>query len=380
MEDFKQLVSEFWVIKKNNREKYFKMKAIQPQIRKFVTEQLGWKIIANEHLIKIEKVPAYAEPYMGIKFFEEKMDYCIFCAVLIYLEDMSEGEQFLLSELISFIEMYLVEHIEVDWTKFVHRKSLVRVLKYCENISLVDVYEGSNDDVSNNINTEVLYENTGFSRYFATNFSFDISNFKNYKDFEEKEEVLDSNRGYIRINRVYRRLVTTPVVYSLGLEDFDYAYIKNQRPWLQKNIYDYFGGELHIHKNGAFLLMNEENSFGTMHPKDNMISDVVTLLCSRVCEYIKKEWLVVETNDTIKVDHKFISENVEICKSEFSEAWSKEYREMSVEKLTNTVISYMSDFMMIKKDEGKIIIMPSIAKIIGVYPKDFNIKKEQQSK
>lgn len=53
---------------------------------------------------------------------------------------------------------------------------------------------------------------------------------------------------------------------------------------------------------------------------------------------------------------------------------------MSVEKLTNTVISYMSDFMMIKKDEGKIIIMPSIAKIIGVYPKDFNIKKEQQSK
>ena len=50
------------------------------------------------------KIPAHAEAFMGIEEFTDLKDYCILCVLLMYLEDKAEGEQFLLSELIDYVE------------------------------------------------------------------------------------------------------------------------------------------------------------------------------------------------------------------------------------------------------------------------------------
>ena len=134
MNEVRTLLEKFWICKDTDKETYYKIKRDIPNFQKFIREQLGWKLIHTENLQKLEKRPAHAEPFMGIEEFAEIRDYCIFCVVLMYLEDKEEREPFLLSELISYVETQLKEYMTIDWTSFTQRKSLVRVLQYMEKL------------------------------------------------------------------------------------------------------------------------------------------------------------------------------------------------------------------------------------------------------
>ena len=176
------LLNNYWIVKETDKENYYAVKheINDKNTKRFIQEMLGWKIIHSEHVIKLEKIPSHAEPFMGIQEFTEIRDYCLLCAVLLYLEDKEENNQFLLSDLIRYIETVISKYIEVDWTSFSQRKSLVRVLQYVENKGLLKTYEGDSSVYSREQSSEVLYENTGLSRYFATNFPMDITNTKHW--------------------------------------------------------------------------------------------------------------------------------------------------------------------------------------------------------
>ncbi len=147
MEAVRALIENCWIDKKKNKELYVKVRRELTKCQKFFREQLGWTVINNEQILKVEKIPARAEGYMGITDFTESRDYCLFCAVLIFLEDKEEQEQFLLSELVDMLELQLKDVMDVDWTSFTQRKSLVRVVQFCENMRLLEAYEGSSDSV-----------------------------------------------------------------------------------------------------------------------------------------------------------------------------------------------------------------------------------------
>ena len=161
MNEVRTLFENFWICKDSDKETFYKVKRDIPNFQKFVREQLGWKLIHTENLLKLEKRPAHAEPFMGISEFTEIRDYCILCAVLMYLEDKEEQEQFLLSELIDYVETQLKSVMAIDWTSFSQRKSLVRVLQYMERLQMLRVYEGKSEAFSQEAGQEVLYENTG---------------------------------------------------------------------------------------------------------------------------------------------------------------------------------------------------------------------------
>ena len=69
------------------------------------------------------------------------------------------------------------------------------------------------------------------------------------------------------INRIYRNLLTTPAVYWEESKDADSIYIRNQRPALESNLKKCLLGNLHIHKNSAFLGFDDEGLLGEIHPK-----------------------------------------------------------------------------------------------------------------
>ena len=100
MKEIRLLLENFWIDKNKNREDYFLARKKENELRKFFAEKPGWKIISNEKIIKVEKIPAKAESFMGIERFQEKLDYCILCGLLIFLEEKEDGEQFLLHEII----------------------------------------------------------------------------------------------------------------------------------------------------------------------------------------------------------------------------------------------------------------------------------------
>ncbi len=377
MEAVKALIENCWIDKKKDKELYTRVRRELPKCQKFFREQLGWAIINNEQILKAEKIPAHAEGFMGITDFTESRDYCLFCAVLAFLEDKEEQEQFLLSELVDMLELQLKGVLDVDWTSFTQRKSLVRVLQFCENMRLLEAYEGNRDTVSSSIRQEILYENTGLSRYMAVNFAYSIADFQSWQDFERcQTEESEADRGHYRINRVYRQLVSIPAIYWSQADDLDSIYLKNQRQWIQKNLSEYLGGQLHIHKNVAFLVMNEEDSFGERHPREAMLPELVLLLCRLIREKAETGAWQKRRDECIVVSKKEFQAELYHCRDRYRQAWSKEYREMEDTKLLTAVISYMKSWIMIDEHDEEIVIYPSAGKIIGDYPADFQTKEK----
>lgn len=373
MEAVRILMENYWIRKAKDKELYGKTKRALGKSRRFFTEQLGWNLIDNERILKLEKLPAHAESYMGITDFAEIQDYCIFCALLIFLEDKEDGEQFLLSELTAMVEAQLQDVMEIDWTMFRQRKSLVRVLKFAEAMGFLDVYDGSSESVSGGIDHEVLYENTGLSRYFATNFGYSISDFSGYRDFEEVPvKELDADRGRFRINRVYRQLAAAPALYWESSEDPDSLYLKNQRQWIGKYLDENLGGSLHVHKNAAFFVLDETDHFGEVHPREAAVSEVTLNLCARIRELADAGKLVRENGDCIRISEGEFGEVLAGCQKQYRAAWSKEFREMPFEKLKETILDYMESWMLLSREDDKTIVLrPGAAKITGVYPKEF---------
>ena len=347
--------------------------------QKFFREQLGWTVLNNEQILKVEKIPAHAESYMGITDFMESRDYCLFCAVLAFLEDKEEQEQFLLSELVDMLELQLKDVMDVDWTSFTQRKSLVRVLQFCENMRLLEAYEESSDNIVSSIGKEILYENTGLSRYMAVNFAYSIADFQSWEDFEmQQNEEREADRGHYRINRVYRQMAAAPALYWSQSDDPDSIYLKNQRQWIQKNFSEYLGGQLHIHKNAAFLIMDEEDSFGERHPREAMLPELVLLLCGLIREKVDEGVWMKRQDGCIVVSKKEFQEELYDCRHRYSPAWSKEYREMEDAKLLAAVIPYMKSWMMIDVCDGEIVLYPAVGKMIGSYPTEFEFKEKNR--
>ena len=93
---------------------------------------------------------------------QEPLDYCLLCAVLLFLADLDDGIPFLLSSLTQAVETFLSKVQPVDWTRFPHRKSLVRVLQYAQEVGLVLVYDG-NKNLDQFLTGELqLYRNGAF--------------------------------------------------------------------------------------------------------------------------------------------------------------------------------------------------------------------------
>lgn len=376
------LLNNYWIIRDKNKDDYYTIKheINDKNVKRFIQEMLGWKLIHTEHLIKLEKIPSHAEAFMGIQEFTDIKDYCFLCAVLMYLEDKEDNSQFLLSDLIKYVETIISSYMEVDWTSFSLRKSLVRVLQYVENKGMLKTYEGDSSLYSREQTSEVLYENTGLSRYFATNFPLDITNINIYNDFEKKQmEELEDDKGNIRTNRVFRQLVVCPSLYWDDQNNPDALYVKNKRNYIASNIERNMDATLELSKNNASIVFVDNQGIGDTHPKTSMLSEIVLLVNHEL--YIAaqdKRKLSINDDDTITVSVNKFNDILIKLKNKYQALWSKEYREMPYERYIEVVKEYMTNWLMIKEINGQIIIYPSCAITSGKYSRELEERLDEK--
>lgn len=374
MKELEILLERFWITKDGDKELYYSIKDASPKLKDFLEEKLGYKLIINPYMIKLEKLPGKAEPWMGIQEFDEKMDYAFLCLLLVFLEDRGAGEQFVLSEVTDFVQAAYPGDEKIDWTLFRHRKSMVNVLRFAVDMELIKVDDGDEDGFMASVETEVLYESTGLSRYFVRNFTGNVLNYVSLEDIENGEWFdIDRDRGRIRRNRVYRRLFMSPAVYSEGADDPDYLYIKNYRSMLQKDIEDVLGSQLHVHKNGAFVVLGPDKHFKDVFPDNKGVSDIALQVNGFIVKMLKNGELEKREDDIIIISRARFEKIIETCRENYMDGWSKEYREMRTDKLCKEVMAYMKGFGMIEFNEWdkEVRIMPIVGKITGSYPKSF---------
>ena len=325
MYDFRELLNRFWVTREADKELYFALKRAVPEYRKFAREQLGWNLIVDEKAIKLEKVPPRAMPWMGIESFTETLDYCLLCALLLFLADLDDGEQFLLSTLTEALETFLREVRPVDCTRFPHRKALVRVLQYAQEVGLLLVFDGDSVGFGSDREQEVLYENTGLSRHFPVHFGRDILSCRTVEDFEASEGA-DAERGWQRVRRVYRQLVLSPGLYWSEENSSDYEYIKNQRRRVGKTLEEILGGELQVNKNGAYLIFEQNDRSILTYPESKAITDAALLLCTRLREQIAAGVYQRGCDDLVRLSRREFLHEVERCGGRWGGGWGKALR------------------------------------------------------
>ena len=125
------LLGRRWILKSRDRELYYQMRDEIGKWKKFLTEKLGYQVIANAYLVKVEKLPARAERWMGIQEFTSPMEYAFFCLILMFLEDKEAQEQY--------------KREQIDWTVYHYRRHLIKVLKFCVAEGILNVNDGSEE-------------------------------------------------------------------------------------------------------------------------------------------------------------------------------------------------------------------------------------------
>ena len=118
-------------------------------------------------------------------------------------------------------------------------------------------------------------------------------------------------------------------------------------------------------------MLEEDDCYGKVHPRSAMLPEVVLLVCAQIRHYVSTKKFVKQENETIFITNKDFHNLIVSCQRKWKAGWSKEFREMDIDKLVRTVENYMLDWLMIRKQEDGILILPSVAKQVGFYPEDF---------
>ena len=147
MTTFEKLLENYWFVKDINEEVFNNIKNdLTEERQEFIKNELGYKLIVNPYLIKLEKIPGKPQEFMGIQEFDKKIEYMFLCLILIYLEERTRGEQFILSGFMDYIQNIIVEinleDIKIDFTIYTQRKALVKVLKFIREMGFIKLYDG----------------------------------------------------------------------------------------------------------------------------------------------------------------------------------------------------------------------------------------------
>lgn len=371
------LLSKRWILKREDRETYYFVRDELPKLKSFLTEKLGFQLVVNSSLIKLEKIPASAENWMGIREFGDKFDYVFFLSVLMFLEEKESGEQFVLSELTEYLQgMIQVE--EIDWTIYRYRKTLVKVMKFVQSSGMIELNDGSEENFAKDGESEVLYENTGVSRYFVRNFTRDICDYTSVQDFE-KEEWIDVNedRGIVRRQRVYRRLLLSLGMYRNEKTEEDFNYLRNFRGNIRDELEGLLDVDLHIHKTSAYLVLSETSRLGRTFPEENTLSDIVLLLNEEIVKKVKEGSFLLSMDESILLLENSFKELLEECKRQYGKGFAKTYREMTTREFVEVVSAYMKELGFIQFTEEGVKLLPIAGKVVGRYPKEFKGEEDE---
>ena len=367
------LFNRRWVLKSEDKDLYYQIRDAVGEVRKYTTEKLGCQIIDNSMLVKMEKIPVIPETFMGIQSFTSKEEYVYLCILLMFLEDKDAQEQFVLSQLTEYMTAVMPGEI-TDWTVYTNRRRLIRVLRYVVGQGMVTVTDGTDDLFMDDVSGEVLYENTGASKYFMRNFTKDIMHYTCAADFMESDWYeVDEDRGFARRHRVYKRLLFAPAMYREDGSEEDFEYLKYYRRRLMEDLEQMFDCHIHIHRGSAYFLSGEECRIGAVFPGNNSLADILLLCFREIRKKIEKGQWKTGLDEICLVDQIEFENMIKEMKQEYGSGFSKNYREMPEGEFVKSVLDEMELWMFIRKEETahQIKICPLAGKIQGSYPEDY---------
>jgi uncharacterized protein (TIGR02678 family) len=369
------LLEQFWILREREPEKYLQVRNREQALRSWFRDKAGLRLITHRYFVKLEKIPAQLEPWMGISPFQRVRDYVLFCCLLAFLEGLAVEEQFLLSNLCEGIEGFYPGPGQLHWNNFEHRKSLVRVMRYAEDMGILLSIEGEIENFGAG-ETEVLYEVPVAARYFMRSFPRELESMKDPEEILAAEQPAD--QGVARRYKIYRQLLFGPVMYSQDAADPDFLYLRNRRNRIRDDIEDNFEFQFELYKNAALLTTPERRAKLTYFPDNRTISDIAIQFAGLARDIKEQEDIPIQYDGSISLPRSAYISWVGQLREKFSHGWSKQYRELDTQGVARELLAHLKDWKLAQEDkETRVIsLLPVLARFSGHYPEDFSPEGE----
>lgn len=367
--EMKELLYNFWIVKDENPDMYYQIKYNQNKIKDFVAKNLGSNLIIHDRFIKLEKIPSIIKHNSGIVGFNGVLDYVILALFLMYLEDKTRGDRFILTELIDYIKNTSItlelDHIP-DWNKLQDRRSLINVIKFLIEISVIKVRDETKISFTESKDAEALYEVSGISNYVMRLFDSEINDISTPEDFIRHEfSTQDEGKGDVRRYRNFRNILYTPSVSSKDLTASDLDYIKKNRQYIKNEISKKLDMEVEITHNMAILFDDANSIEKDNFPNTKKITEIVLMMNAKILEDINKGKLLLDNNEVVTVKESYLETLIADIKKEKKTYISKTYLDLTKEKFYEAVLEYMEKYNIVSKENDNITIYPVISRMIG---------------
>ena len=363
------LLSNFWITKDEMPEEYYLLKRKQKELRKFISKNLGSKLIVHDRFIKLEKISNIPSKDQGILEFTSTMDYVILFIILLYLEDKPRGDKFILSNLIEYVKNTAVtlEVVNVpDWTYTAHRKSLVRVIKYLLSRYIITLKDEDKISFIDDETADALYEVTGISNYLIPTFDYEIYNLKEPNEFLDSQwGFQDTTHGDVRRYKVYRNLLYLPAVYRENISANEDDYLKKMHKTIEKELLDNLDLTVEITKNMSLIYADENMLEKDYFPNTKRISDIILLINSELAGFIEVNNINSKLDETFILSSDIFYNILLETRKQKKEYFSKEFLNLTDKKYIKEITSMMENYHFIKKSENKYKIYPLIYRFLG---------------
>ena len=367
--EMKALLYNFWVVKEEEPDMYYQIKYNQNKIKDFVAKNLGSNLIIHDRFIKLEKIPTILKYNSGIDDFTGVLDYVILTLFLMYLEDKTKSDKFVLSELIDYIKNTSItlelDHVP-DWNNTQDRKSLINVIKFLIDINVIKVKDETKVSFIESKDAQALYEVTGISNYVMRLFDTQINDIVKPEEFIKNEFLTqDEARGDVRRYRNFRNILYTPMLSSKDMTISDLDYIKKNRNYIKNEISKSLDMEVEITHNMAILYDDPNSIEKDNFPNTKKITEIVLMVNTKILEDLNSSKLILDEYETIRVKENYLETIIFDIRDKKKPYIGKTNLDLTKEKFYDIVSDFMEKYNMITRENDDITIYPVIGRMIG---------------
>lgn len=357
------LLNNFWILKEDDLDNYYKIKRNQHLLRDYINKTLGSRLIIHDRFIKLEKVPAQALESIGLSNFILQTDYIYLCLILLFLEDKTRETYFMLSDLIDYVKNTAVA-LELNnvpnWTLTKERKSLKRAVNFLEKIKVIKLKDASKDDFSDNENAEALYISTGLSNYVMRMFNNEIFDIKQEEDFIRDEWTYQNDeKGDIRKYKIYRNLIYTPCIYMNDISKSEIDYLKQLRHHISNELSN-LNYELELTKNMALVFENENALTKDSFPNNKRISAIVLIVLTKLYELIKENKIILNEYEIGKISYEDLYNIIIGIKNKYNIYLSKTLKDLTDSAFFDNILDILETYTFIRNVNNYYEILPAI--------------------
>lgn len=363
------LFSNFWITKEHDKENYYLLKRNQEKIKNFLSRTLGNKLIVHDRFIKLEKIPSMPNKNLAISTFIDQIDYVMLFLFLLFLEDKTKGEKFILSSLIEYIRNTAItlelEHIP-DWKNANNRRSLLRVIDYLLLKNVITLRDTDSKNFQDTEDADALYEATGLANYLLPSFDYDIFHNETPEDFLKQEWAnQDEDKGDVRKYKVYRNLIYLPMVTRSEISFSEEDYLKKMHKVIEKELQEKINVEVEITRNMYMVFVEENTVQKNYFPNTKNISDLVLIVNRRLLEYLHEKQITVDEYECFRMTYEEFETILTSMREEEKRYFSKGILDKGIAKLKEEIMEFMSNYHFIKLEKDGILIYPLISRFIG---------------